>query len=156
MAKVKRFKAKLGGEEQGGIFIEIPFDPKAAFGRARPPVKATLNRYQYRSTLSVYGGKAYLPVRKSNREAAGVKVGETISVTLELDEDPREVEIPEPLAEALAKNRAARAAWDKLSFTHKREHADAILSAKKPETRAGRVAKAVEMLLAKAAATSRR
>jgi uncharacterized protein YdeI (YjbR/CyaY-like superfamily) len=79
-----------------------------------------------------------------------VSPGEMVRVTLEPDLEPRVVEAPAELAAALKKNKQAKAAWEKLSYTHQREHAEAILDAKKPETRARRIAKAVEMLLAKA------
>jgi uncharacterized protein YdeI (YjbR/CyaY-like superfamily) len=59
----------------------------------------------------------------------------------------RDVQVPAELEAALAKNAKARAVWEKLSFSHQREHAEAIAEAKKPETRARRVEKAVEMLL---------
>ena len=142
----KRFKAILGSDDPGSLFIEIPFDVKAVFGTARPKVVVTVNDHSYRSTVSVYGGRSYLPVRKSNRDAAKVAVGDEVNVRLELDEEPRVVEVPTELAAALRKNTALRAAWAKLSHSHQREHADAITSAKKEETRARRVAKAIEML----------
>ena len=153
---MKRFKAKLGSEGPGSLFIEVPFDVKAAFGKARPPVKVTVNGHTWRSTVSVYGGRAYLPVRKSNRDAARVTVGDVVSVAIELDTDARTVEPPEELARALAKNARARAGWARLSYSHKREHAEAIDGAKKPETRARRIAKAIEMLVARADSPLRR
>jgi hypothetical protein len=146
---MKKFKAILGKEGDSGLFLEVPFDVKEEFGRARPPVKVTVNGYAFRTTVSVYGGKYYLGVRKSHRDAAGVEVGDRVEITMALDDEPREVEIPPELAKALAKNKRAKARWEKLSYTHQKEHADAINDAKKPETKARRVEKAIEMLLAK-------
>ena len=114
---IKRFKAKLGSDE-GSLFIEVPFDAKVVFGKARPPVKVTVNRHQYRSTIAVYNDRSYLPVRKSNREAAGVEIGDVVDVIIELDDEPRVVLMP----------------------------AEAITGAKKPETRARRVKKTLKML----------
>lgn len=143
----RTFRARVAAGEQA-LFIEVPFDVKEAFGRARPPVVVRLGAYEYRSTVAVYGGKSLIGIRKSHRDAAGVRAGDTIDVTLTLDDAPRTVEPPPELAAAFKKNARARAAWDKLSYTHQREHAEAILQAKKPETRARRVEKALAMLTA--------
>jgi hypothetical protein len=71
---VKRFSARLGAEGHT-LFFEVPFDVKQEFGKARPAVKVSVNGYSYRSRVSVYGDKYYLPVRSERREAAGVKQG---------------------------------------------------------------------------------
>ena len=66
-------------------FIPLAFDPKSVFGKVRPPVRVTLNGYTYRSTIAAMGGPPCIPLRKSNREAAGLAGGETIEVRLELE-----------------------------------------------------------------------
>lgn len=142
----KEFKAVLG-TERGDLFFEVPFDVKEAFGRARAPVIVTLSGHAYRSTVFVYGGRYYVPVNKEHREAAGVKVGETLHVILELDMAPRTVEAPPELEEALAQNAEARAAWEELSPSHRKEHVEFIAEAKKPETRQRRVKKSIDLLL---------
>lgn len=144
----KRFNAKLGGDA-GTLFVEVPFDVKKEFGKARPPVEVSINGYSYRSTVSVYGGKYYVPVRRERREAAGVKAGEIVEVTLAVDTAVRKVKPPPQLSTALAKNGPARAQWERLCYTHQKEHAEAILQAKKYETRARRVRKILEKLTAK-------
>ena len=53
---------------------------------------------------------------------------------------------PADFARALAAGPVARTAYDRLSYGHQREHVRAIESAKKPETRARRIEKAVAML----------
>ena len=78
--------------------------------------------------------------------AAGVKGGHAITVTLVLDTAPREVEIPPALARVLAKDKAAKAAFDRLSFTFRKEHARAVTEAKAEETRARRIAKILASL----------
>jgi hypothetical protein len=80
----KSFRAKLGAEGHA-LFFEVPFDVKKEFGKARPPVKVSVNGHSYRSTVSVYGGKYYLPVRMERREEAGIKAGNIIKVTVALD-----------------------------------------------------------------------
>ena len=74
--------------------IPLDFDPKAVFGRVRAPVKVTLNGYTYRSTIAAMGGPPCIPLRKSNREAAELQGGETITIRLDLDTDKREVKPP--------------------------------------------------------------
>lgn len=129
--------------------IPVPFDPKPVFGKIRAPVKVTLNRYTFRSTIAKYGEDCWIPLRKSNREAAGLEGNETLKVTLELDEDKREVEAPADLVKALKKTKGAWDSWKKLSFSHQREHVEAIEGAKKPETRARRLEKAIAMITGK-------
>jgi hypothetical protein len=130
-------------------FVPVPFDPKAVFGKVRAPVTVALNGYTYRSTIASMGGVVCIPLRKSNREAAKLEGSETLSVTLEADLAPRVIEPPKDLVRALKANKAAWAAWQALSYSHQREHVEAIDGAKAPETRARRIAKAVEMCAAR-------
>jgi Domain of unknown function (DUF1905) len=58
-------------------YVPVPFDPRTVFGKVRAPVKVTLNGYTYRSTIASMGGTVCVPLRKSNREAAGLEGGET-------------------------------------------------------------------------------
>jgi hypothetical protein len=126
-------------------FIPIPFDPKSVFGKIRAPVKVTLNGYTFRSTIAAMGGPPCIPFRKSNREAAGLDGTERLAVTLELDTEARVVTPPRDLVKALKAVPAAWARWQTLSYTHQREHAEAIEGAKQLATRARRIANAVAM-----------
>lgn len=125
-------------------FIPVTFDPKPVFGKVRVPVKVTLNGYTFRSTIASMGEGPCIPLRKSNREAAKLDGTETLTVKLEHDTDARTVETPADLKKALGKQHLAQ--WDALSYSHKKEHVEAIEGAKAPETRARRIAKAVEMI----------
>lgn len=130
--------------------VPVPFDPKAVFGKSRAPVKVTINSYTFASTIATMGGSPWVPLRKSNREAAGLDGGETVTVKMELDAAKREVKPQPELVKAL---RAAPPAWERwtsLSYTHQREWVEAVRDAKKPETRARRIASAVEKLRAMA------
>jgi hypothetical protein len=130
-------------------FVELPFDVRKEFGRARPPVRISINGHSYRSTVCVYGGKYFVPVRKSNQEAAGVKAGEVVKVMIAADSDVRQVEPPPEIAAVLSRNKTAKARWEKLSYTNKKEHAEAILQAKRPETRGRRLEKILAQLTAR-------
>jgi Bacteriocin-protection, YdeI or OmpD-Associated/Domain of unknown function (DUF1905) len=137
----ERFEAVVSAEASG-TFVEVPLDVPAVFGRVRAPVRVTINGWTWRSTVMRYGERYYLGVNARNREGAGVAAGDRVEVLLELDAEPRDVAVPADLADALAAA-GLRDAWDACSYSHRREWADAIESAKRPETRTRRVARAV-------------
>jgi Bacteriocin-protection, YdeI or OmpD-Associated/Domain of unknown function (DUF1905) len=128
-------------------FIPVPFDPLEAFGKVRAPVTVTLDGYSCRSTIAAMG-TICVPLRRSHREAAGLQGTETLKVRLALDVAPRIVAPPGDLVDALRRVPGAWQAWAALSYTYQREHAEAIESAKAAETRARRIAAAVEALAA--------
>jgi hypothetical protein len=149
MAKQRlEFKAKIDGREAGVVAaIAPPVEVQEFFGtRARVPVRGTINGYPFRSSLMPCGERRMMPVNKKLCEGAGVQPGDTVHVVMERDEEERTVEAPEVLKKALAKNKAAQANWEKLSFTHKKEMALAIIGAKQEETRARRLSRIVEIL----------
>jgi hypothetical protein len=115
----------------------------------RPPVKVTINGYTYRNTIAVMGGQYMIGVAHEHRKPAKVENGGTVDVTLELDLEKREVTVPPELAAVLAKDKAAKAAWDKLSFSVQRQHAEPIAAAKAEDTKARRVAKTIDILKSK-------
>jgi hypothetical protein len=138
-------------EAMDAMGIVVPEKIVAGFGQGkRPKVSVTLKGYTYRSTVAVTDGKFMLPLAKVHREASGVKDGEKVEVTLELDVAPREVEVPKDPAAAL-KKAGMRAAFDALAFTYRKEHVRTIEEAKAPETRTRRIEKAVAMAAAKKA-----
>ena len=142
-----RFTGVLAASGRGGgHWVEVPFDAKQVFGEARPPVRGTVNGTPFRSRLAVYGGTTYLGLTKAIRSAAGIEVGDTVTVVIERDDAPRVVDVPEPLARLLKRDKAANAAFDKLAFTHRKEYAEWIAEAKRDETRERRAAKAIAML----------
>lgn len=115
-------------------------------GAKRFPVVATVNGYSWRTTVTRMGGEFLLGLNRAVREEAGVEAGDSVEVMLELDTAPREVELPEALANALAEDSEAHAAFDRLAYTYRKEYARWIDDAKRDETRQRRVAQAVEML----------
>jgi hypothetical protein len=144
----KTFKAVLGGKDGDRPSVEIPFEVVKTFGSARPKVKATVNGVELRTTVAVYGGVSYVGFRKEVRDAMGIAIGDRIAVKLELDTAEREVEVPDDLARALKKDRAAKRVFDGLAYTHRKEYARWVGEAKKAETRERRVGKTIEMLRA--------
>jgi hypothetical protein len=145
----KRFRAVLEQSESStATAITIPFDVPKAFGkRGRVAVRGTINGVLFRSSVFKMGDAPYfMVVNRQMRAAAGVSAGQTISVVMERDDEPRTVEVPADLQAALKSRRGAEEAWARLSFTHQKEHVQAITEAKRPETRARRVAKTIEQL----------
>jgi hypothetical protein len=119
----------------------------AELGGKRVPVVVTLNGgYSYRNTTAVMGGLNLVGLSAEHRAASGFGGGDTVEVTIERDDAPRVVEVPEALAAALADDPVASAAWEKLAYSHRKELARSINEAKAEETRARRVAKAIAML----------
>jgi antitoxin component of MazEF toxin-antitoxin module len=153
MAEVT-FRAPIrpSGRGGGGHLVDVPTEVVEALGgKGRIPVTATFNGVPYRGSIVRMGGGAVLGVQKAIMAEAGVRGGDSITVVVRNDEGPREVEVPVDLAEALARNGAARAAFEGLSFSHKREYVRSITEAKRPETRARRIELTIEQLVERAA-----
>jgi hypothetical protein len=129
--------------------IRLPFDVKAVFGKARAPVIVTVGDYSFPWTVAVYGGESFVGLRKSHRVAAGLAPGQRVVVTITADTSTRTVDVPSDLAKALRSDATAKVAWKALSYTHQKEHVEALASAKKPETRARRLEKTLSMLAMK-------
>jgi Bacteriocin-protection, YdeI or OmpD-Associated/Domain of unknown function (DUF1905) len=147
---VKRFRVPLDQHERYEAYgIRIPFDVQKVFGtRARVPVRGTINGFPFRSSIFPMGGdgRHFMAVNRETREGAGVKGREIISVVMERDDEPRAVEPPADFLRALKADKAARATWERLSYTHRKEHVRAIEEAKRPETRARRIEKSISLL----------
>ncbi|MEV6410058.1 YdeI/OmpD-associated family protein [Kribbella sp. NPDC051718] len=140
-----KFTTTIAGTTVTGI--EVPAEVIEALGRGKkPPVVITLNGYTYRNTVAVMGGRYMVALSVKHREAAGVVGGEELEVDIVLDDQPREVEVPADFAEALAADPKARAFFDTLSYSQRSWVVLGIEEAKKPETRANRITKAVERL----------
>jgi hypothetical protein len=143
-----RFTGVIEAATGGGSRVEVPFDARAEFGEARPPVETKINGHPYHSRLMVYGGRTYLGLTKAIRAQAGVEIGDGVQIELSRDEPPRVVDVPDELAAAFERTPEARARFDALSFSHRREYAQWVAEAKRDETRARRASKTVQMLLA--------
>jgi hypothetical protein len=138
---------ELHGKTATGI--EVPEEVVAQLGSSqRPAVRVTINGYTYRSTVARMRGQFLLPLSAENRAGAGVAAGETVAVTLELDDQPREIEVPPDLAAALADDPVARGFFETLSYSNKRWHVQQIEGAKAEATRQRRVQKSLEVLRA--------
>lgn len=127
--------------------LAVPPEVVTALGEgSRPPVTITINGHSWRSRVALLRGRHLIGLSHANRQAAEVEIGEEIEVELELDTEPRVVVEPADFAQALDEEPAARAAYEHLTYSRKREHVRAIESAKKPDTRQRRIEKAIATL----------
>jgi hypothetical protein len=140
-----RATVELNGKTATGI--EVPEEVVAALGAGqRPPVVVTINGYSYRTTVARMGGRFLVGINAEHRANAGVCAGEHVDVRIVTDTEPREVAVPGDLSAALAKDAEASAAFERLSYTHRKEWVRWVEEAKRQETRETRVAKTVEQL----------
>jgi hypothetical protein len=147
MTKKQTFTGTIQNAGGGGAFVEVPFDVETAFGSKKPKIKAMIEGVPYRGLLTRMGTDCHiLGIRKEIREQIGKTFGDEVTVTVESDTEPRLVEVPAELTEALKMEKEARAFFEKLSYTHQREYVTWINEAKKEETRQNRIAKTIEML----------
>jgi hypothetical protein len=133
--------------DQEAVFFRVPPEVIAALGQGkRAPVTVTLNGYRYRTRIAVYAGRYYVGVRREVREAAGVKPGDQLKVGLEFDPELRLVDLPEDLRALLGNDPQAAAAFERLSYTNKKELVDWLATAKRDDTRQRRLSQAMRML----------
>lgn len=138
--------ARPGGAGGGALVVLPPEVVEVVGTRRATPVQGTLNGVGYRTTTMPLGGGVYaMGVHKATRDAAGVGYGDRVTITIEVGE-PKQVVVPPELQVALDADPEARAAWERLAPSHRRAHAEAVAEARKPETRARRVEKALAML----------
>jgi hypothetical protein len=131
-------------DEVNAMGIVVPTDAIERLGGGkRPPVVVTIGTYTYRSTVAVMGGLFLIPLSQDHRARSGIEPGTDVEVALELDDQPRTVEVPADLAAALD-GAGAREAFDRLSYSVRKEHVRQVEDAKTAETRERRIAKVLE------------
>jgi hypothetical protein len=141
------FRTTIQRNGKTAMGFEVPPDAVERLGAGkRPPVTVTINGYTYRNTVAVMGGAYMIGVSAEHRRPAGIVGGEEVDVELALDTAPREVTVPAELQAALDADAAARATFDKLSYSNKSWHALQVTSTNNPETRARRIGKSLEAL----------
>lgn len=147
MSDEKRFEAAIEAGSGGGTFVVIPFDVEETYGtRGRVKIQATIDGVAYRGSIAPMGGRHLLGVVKPIRLEIGKGVGDTVSIVLRQDLEERTVAVPEELAAALAENPDAARFFESLAYTYRKEYAQWIAGAKRPETRARRLETALEKL----------
>ncbi|MFC0627380.1 YdeI/OmpD-associated family protein [Kribbella deserti] len=143
---MESFEGTIEAGAGGGAFVAVPPAVIDALGGGgRIPVRATFDGLPYSGSIVSMGGGKCLGLLKQLRTELGKGPGDQVTVTVERDASERTIAVPDDLATALA-DADAREAFDRLSFGHRREHVNAIEEAKRPETRARRIANAVRMV----------
>ena len=126
--------------------IQVPAEVIERLGSGKQPlVRVTIKNYTYRSAVAVMGGKFMVGVTAANRQAAGVEGGEEADVTIELDLEPRTVDVPKDLKAALSGAGVVKA-FENSAPSMQKEYVRQVTEAKAPETRERRIAKIVEKL----------
>ena len=133
-------------------FLIVPFDAVKTFGKkGRIAVTGTIDSVPFRSSIfPAMGmlkkpgltGKHFMVVNRQMRAALGKGAGDTVTVVMDLDTKPRTVRVPKDFREALER-RGLLKNFQHLAYTHRKEYAEWIREAKKPETRARRLEQAL-------------
>ncbi|MDX2077645.1 MAG: YdeI/OmpD-associated family protein [bacterium] len=135
------------GTEKNVSGISVPPDVIATLNSGKKPkVIITLNGYSYRSTVAVMGNAFMIPFNQDHRMASNLNGDETLDITLELDTEPRTVEIPDDLLAALSAQAGLVDKFNRASYTVQKEFVRQVRDAKTPETREKRIAKVIEKL----------
>jgi hypothetical protein len=145
-----KFKTTLKqAEGSSATGIVIPDKVLAALGAGKkPPVRLTVNGYAYRSTVATVSGSSMVGFSADHRAASGIEGGDPIEVEIELDTEPRTVELPADFAAALNADAKAKATYERLSNSLKGYHVTQVTSARTDETRQRRIEKSIATLRA--------
>ncbi len=133
------------GKTAAGMQVPRAVVESLASGQ-RPPVRVTINGYTYRSTVAVMGGVHMIGVSNEHRAASGLAAGDEVNVDLELDTAPREITMPPVFQAALDAEPAAKATFDRLSYSNKSWHVLQVEGTKNEETRQRRIARSIDAL----------
>ena len=148
---VFRFSARLfrhpkTAKTRSGTLLDLP----KALSRKLPSrgvtkVEGTMNGHPFRAALEPNtSGSHWLHVNKAMREGAGADAGDMVKLVI-LGPEP-EPTVPADLRVAITASHEAKALWKDLTPTGRLDWIRWIVSARKPETRARRITRAVESL----------
>ncbi len=151
MSTRQEFDIQVEGRGPNGAWAHIvmPFDVPAVFGAKNIiPVSGTVNGFPFRTSIAPKYGEFYFVLNKEMQQGAKASVGDTVHIVLDIDREPRAVDVPQDLTSALEAAPAARAAFDSLGLSHKKEYVRWIEEAKKAETRDRRINETITRLTA--------
>jgi hypothetical protein len=144
-----RFHATVRLDGKTATGVEVPAEVLDGLGGGkRPKNVVTINGFSYPSSVGSMGGRSLIPVSAEVRTKAGIAAGDEIDVEVVPDTEPRAVVVPDDLAAALGAEPAARAAFERLSYSNQRRHVQAVEQAKTAETRQRRIGKVLSELSA--------
>ena len=147
MTQKYQFRAVIENAGDGGAYVVVPLDVENTFGQKRLKIKATIDGEPYRGTLVRMGDTQHmLPVLKDIRLRIGKSFGDEVTIEFEEDLDPRVIDVPPDLQQALDADPAAHTYFDRLSYTHQKEYVSWIKEAKRDQTRQKRIQQTIDML----------
>jgi len=147
MTQIYQFRAVIENAGDGGAYVFVPLDIENVFGQKRLKIKATIDGEPYRGTLVRMGDTQHmLPVLKDIRLRIGKSFGDEVTIEFEEDLDPRVIDVPPDLQQALDADPAAHTYFDRLSYTHQKEYVSWIKEAKRDQTRQKRIQQTIDML----------
>lgn len=130
-------------EGKNATGIRVPAEIIAAMNSGKKPrVKVSIGNYIYQTTVAAYGNVFMIPLSQAHRNSANVQAGDEVEVTLELDTEPRTVDLPDYLVEVLKEN-GVKETFDALAYSKRKEFVRQVVSAKAEETRLRRIDKIV-------------
>ena len=142
-----KFRTTIRESDGNATGIEIPAAVIESLGAGKkPPVRLTVNGYAYRSTVATMDGRYMVGFSAAHRAASGLAGGDEVEVEIDLDTEPRTVELPDDFRAALEADAAAMATFNKLSNSNKGYHVSQVTGTKNPETRQRRIEKSVAVL----------
>jgi len=136
--------------EMNAAFVEFPFSTEELFNKkGQVKIKALFDdKVEYRGSLAKMKSDCHiLGLTQEVRKQLGKTFGDEVSVALMEDKEERVVEIADDIVSVFNENPEAKALFDKMSYTHKKEYIRWIEEARKPETRENRKVKMVQMIL---------
>ena len=142
-----KFRTTIRESDGNATGIEIPAAVIESLGAGKkPPVRLTVNGYAYRSTVATMDGRYMVGFSAAHRAASGLAGGDEVEVEIDLDTEPRTVELPDDFRAALEADAAAMATFNKLSNSNKGYHVSQVTGTTNPETRQRRIEKSVAVL----------
>jgi hypothetical protein len=147
MSEIHTFMAIIEDAGDGGAYVTIPFDIEKVYGKKRVKIRAMIDGEPYRGTLIRMGTPNHiLLILKEIRQKIGKSIGDEVKIDLQEDLEPRIIELPADLQDALSYAPQARENFNRLSYTHQKEYVHWINEAKRDETRLKRVQQTIAML----------
>jgi len=152
-AREYKFTATIDASSvgSGGAYVEFPFDVSQEFGgKGRVKVLCHFDGIQYQGSLVRMETPCHVVgITKDILKKLQKKIGSNVSVRLVEDTVERVVEVPNMLLREFSSNSNLLVAYQKLSYTRRKEIANLLNSAKKNETRNVRLSRIVKELQGK-------
>lgn len=130
------------------FFIRVPFDPNEVWGqKERHYIRGTVNGHMIRGPLTPEGTQFIIPLNPSWRRETDIETGTEVEVTL-APEGAQIATLAPDIVTALKDAPEALTFFESLATFYRNGYIQWIEAAKRPETRATRIARMVSLLKA--------